>query len=165
MAITNILKNKKTKKDSLLKKYDLLDSKKALWLIVLKDSLINNVLLDALKILPANFIVVTEEKIQSLKNIWISKNIIIDWGFDFIVCDECEENLMKFLKEGIVPIIYKKHHISSLLSEFNAKKIEWNAFIFENDDLCDIYYAVIRFIENYKFPYDHKALVKNVLDI
>jgi hypothetical protein len=51
------------------------------------------------------------------------------------------------------------------LTEFNASKVEWNAFIFESNALCDIYYAIIRYLENYKFPYDNKALVKNVLDI
>jgi hypothetical protein len=72
---------------------------------------------------------------------------------------------MKFLNMWVAPIIYKQHHLVSLLSEFNAAKVEWNAFIFENDALCDVYYAIIRYLENYKFPYDNKALVKNVLDV
>jgi hypothetical protein len=72
---------------------------------------------------------------------------------------------MEYFKNGIIPIIYNSNHISGILTEFNASKVEWNAFIFESNALCDIYYAIIRYLENYKFPYDNKALVKNVLDI
>ncbi len=165
MSVTDILKNKKQKKDLLLNKYNLKDNKKALGLLILKEDLIDDILTDALKILPANFVIITQKENKKFDNISFEKWSIQNWGFDFIVCDECEENLMKFFKDWVVPVIYKKHHISSLLSEFDAKKIEWNAFLFENNELCDIYYAIIRFIENYKFPYDHKALVKNVLDV
>jgi len=165
MTTSTILKTKKQKKDSLVLNFNFKDKNKALWLIVLNEKLIDKVLFDALEILPANFIVVSEKAIESRNNIVFSKNNIIDSWFDFIVCDDCEENLMKFLKFWVVPIVYKNHHITSLLSEFNAKKIEWNSFIFDNNTLCDIYYAIIRFIENYKFPYDHKALVKNILDV
>jgi len=166
MTTSTILKTKKQKKDSLLNTFNFSDKNKALGLIVLNNNLVNDVLLfDALKILPANFIIVSNNSIESEKNIIFTKYTIIDWWFDFIVCDKCEENIMKFLNDGVVPIIFKNHHITSLLSEFNAKKVEGNSFIFENNALCDIYYAMIRFLENYKFPYDHKSLVKNVLDI
>jgi len=165
MNLTTILRNKNKKKQDILNKYGLKDIKKSLWLILLKENLVDEELINALKILPANFVLVTEKKIDNLVNISILKNVIIDSWFDFIACDNCEENLMKFLESWVVPIVSKNHHISSLLSEFKAKTVEWNAFIFENDALCDIYYAIIRFVENYKFPYDHKALVKNVLQI
>ncbi len=165
MTLASILKNKKENKDKLLKMYNLNDSKKALWILVLSNDLINQVLLDALKILPANFIVISKEELVFDKNISKSSSILQDSWLDFIVCDECEDNLMKYLKLWVVPIIYKQHHITNLLSEFNAAKVEWNSFIFENNTLCDIYYAIIRYLENYKFSYDNKSLVKNVLDI
>lgn len=165
MTITTILKTKKQKKDSLIKKMNLKDKNKALGLIVLNKKLLDDTLFDALKILPANFVIVSNDLLEIGNNLVFSKEIIVDWWFDFIVCDDCEENLMSFLKEAVVPIIFKNHHMSSLLSEFNAKKVEWNSFIFENSNLCDIYYGIIRYLENYKFPYDNKALVKNVLDI
>ena len=145
--------------------YNLTDSKKALWILVLSNNLINQVLFDALKILPANFIVISKEELTSDKNISISSSILQDSWLDFIVCDECEDNLMKYLKLWVVPIVYREHHITNLLSEFNAAKVEWNSFIFENNTLCDVYYAIIRYLENYKFSYDNKALVKNILDI
>jgi hypothetical protein len=72
---------------------------------------------------------------------------------------------MKFFNKWVVPIILKDHHITNLLSEFNAKRSQWNSFIFDNNNLCDIYYAVIRYLENYKFPFDNKTLVKNILAI
>ncbi len=165
MTLASILKNKRENKDKLLKIYNLTDSKKALWILVLSNNLINQVLFDALKILPANFIVISKEELTSDKNISISSSILQDSWLDFIVCDECEDNLMKYLKLWVVPIVYKEHHITNLLSEFNAAKVEWNSFIFENNTLCDVYYAIIRYLENYKFSYDNKALVKNILDI
>ena len=165
MTIASILKKKKENKQKLLNSFELKDVKKSLWLIVLNKELVDDVLIDALKILPANFIIVSGEVFAWNKNIAFSKDILQNSWFDFIVCDDCEDNLMKHLKDWIVPIVFSKHHIVSLLSEFNAAKVEGNAYIFENNALCDIYYAIIRYLENYKFPYDNKALVKNVLDI
>jgi len=166
MTIASILKEKSANKTELLAQNNLKNKKLPLWLIKLNSDLIDWVLVDALKILPANFIISWKNN-----NFWDNWNIkfidnkSMDSGFDFVVCDWCEDSINQYLNSWIVPVISKNHHISSILKEFDAKKIEWNAFIFENNALCDIYYAIIRYMENYKFPYDHKALVKNVLDI
>jgi hypothetical protein len=37
--------------------------------------------------------------------------------------------------------------------------------MFKQENSWDIFYSIIRYLENYKFPYDNKALVKNILDI
>ena len=165
MTLSTILKTKKQKKDSLLKKMNLKDSKKAFWLIVLNENLNNNELVEALKILPANFILVSKNTLENKNNVVILKDIVQNSWFDFIVFDDFSDNIMKFFNLWVIPIAYKKHHISSLLTEFNAKTVEWNAYIFEQNNLCDVYYAIIRYLENYKFPYDNKALVKNILDV
>ncbi len=165
MIIDNIFREKKIKKDIIIKDNNLKNSKQALWLIKLDESLINQVFIDALEILPGNFIIITKNNLENKNNVIFTQNINnINW-FDFIVCDETETDLISHLKEWIIPIIHYSHHIIKLLSEFNPKKVEWNSFIFENNAICDIYYAIIRYLENYKFPYDNKALVKNVLDV
>jgi len=166
MTLAKILKEKANNKIALLEQNNLKDKKLPLWLIRLKKDLINDVLIYALKILPANFILDFEEnKFGENSNISYNFDKSTNSWYDFIVCDDCEDNMNEILKLWIVPIIFSKHHISSILQEFNAWKNEWNAFIFDNNAICDIYYAIIRYLENYKFPYDNKALVKNVLDI
>jgi len=165
MTLAKILKEKKENKTKLLKQNNLGNTKLPLGLIKLNWELIDQVLVDALKILPANFIISTEKEFEENKNIWYANIENLNSWYDFIVCDDCEENIQDLLKKWLVPIIFSKHHISPILKEFNAQKIEWNAFIFDNNQLCDIYYAIIRYLENYKFPYDNKALVKNILSI
>ena len=163
MTNATILKQKGEQKLNILEQNWLKDKKLPLGLICIDDSLINNTLLDALKILPANFIIESNldfnEKINNIsanKNSW-------DNGFDFIVSTS-DRDITVYMKNWTVPIVWKNHNISKLLNEFNASKVEWNAFLYDNDALCDIYYAIIRYLENFKFPYDNKALVKNVLE-
>ena len=164
--VATLIREKIKNKDVLLKKHCLKDKKLPIGIIKLNQSIIDETLVNALKILPANFIIISNNEILwDYLNIGFSDVCLNDKGLDFIVCDDCESNPVEYFKNGIIPIIYKSNHMSSVLTEFNAARVEWNAFIFENDALCDIYYAIIRYLENYKFPYDNKALVKNILDI
>jgi len=166
MTIATILKEKKVNKDNLLKNYNFKNKKLPVWLIKLNTELTDSVLLDALKILPGNFLISWNiDNTDNNENIAFIDNNIDNLGFDFIVCDDCEDDLMWYMRKWSIPIIFDNHHLSNLLSEFDAWQTSWNAFIFKNNALCDIYYAIIRYLENYKFPYDNKALVKNVLDI
>ena len=166
MTIASILKEKNANKDILLADYNLKNKKLPVGIIKLNADLIDKVLIDALKILPANFIISWKNtNFDNTSNIAFLDENLKNSGFDFIVCDECEDSITEYLKCWVVPIIWELHHISAILKEFNAWKIEGNAFIFQNNALCDIYYAIIRYTENYKFPYDNKALVKNVLSV
>ncbi len=160
-----ILKKKRTDKENLLLNYNFKNKNYPLWLIILEDNLINNKLIDTLSILPSNFLICTHKKLEEIENVKLLNIWIDSFWFDFLVNDNYEDNFINFLRKWIIPIVLEKHYISSLLKEFNAKNIEWNAFIFSNSNIFEIFYAIIRFLENYKFPYDHKALVKNVLDI
>ncbi len=166
LGLSNLLKTKSSNKSKLLNSYGFKNKKLPIWLIDIDELFIDNILIDALKILPANFIVFWEwEKFGSLDNICFiqkSKNLI-DSGFDFIVT--CDDDLLKYMKIWITPITSKSNSLWGILKEFNAWVVEWNSFIFENESLCDIYYAIIRYVENFKFPYDNKALIKNILSI
>ena len=165
MTLATILKEKRINKENILSNNNLKNNKLPVWIVRLDSSLIDNVLIDALKILPANFIIAWNSIYWDFDNIVFSNNKIASSWFDFIISDDSETEILDYIKNWVVPIIWKSHHISSVLQEFDAWKVEWNAFIFENDALCDIYYATIRYLENYKFPYDNKALVKNVLSV
>ncbi len=166
MTLANILKNKKINKDKIIKENIFFNNKLPIWLIKVNSKLINTEFLDALKILPANFILdINIDLDWKYNNISINNNTLLNSGYDFVVCSDCENVILNFTKDGVIPIVWRSNNVSWLLTEFNAAKIEGNAFIFENNALCDIYYAIIRYTENYKFPYDNKALVKNILDI
>ncbi len=166
MTLTTILKEKNANKNILLANYNLNNKKFPVGFININNDLIDSVLIDALNILPANFIISSKNNnFDNSSNISFLDENFSNSGFDFIVCDDCEKSIMDYLKNWVVPIIWKSHHISSILSEFDAAKTSWNAFIFEKNTFYDIYYSIIRYIENYKFPYDNKALVKNILDI
>jgi len=166
MTIVTILKEKNANKDILLADYNLKNKKLPVGLIKLNTELIDSVLIDALKILPANFIISWKNNnFDNNSNIVFLDDNFKNSGFDFIVCDECDNFIMDYLKLWAVPIIWKSNNMSAIFKEFDAAKIEWNAFIFENNELCNVYYAIIRYTENFKFSYDNKALVKNILDI
>jgi hypothetical protein len=167
VVLANILKRKSVNKEILLKENNLKNNKLPIWFINIDSELVDNTLIDALKILPANFIIYSKkETFSNLDNICFVKELKdeIETGFDFIVCIE-DIKLLGHIKLWIVPIVSKSNNLWSLLTEFNAASVEWNSFIFENDSLCDIYYAIIRYVENFKFSYDNRALVKNVLNV
>jgi hypothetical protein len=62
-----------------------------------------------------------------------------------------------------VPIVSSNNYLSSLLKEFDAKASSGNAFLYDNMDSYSVFYALIRYLENKKFPYDNKILVKNLV--
>ena len=84
-------------------------------------------------------------------------------GFDFFLCSGESEWLQDFLEKGVVPIIHKKNTLSSLLKDFNPIKWEGNAFLYEENNKWSVYAALVKYLENYKFPYDNKNLVKNIM--
>lgn len=164
-----VVKEKK-EKNILLKKKLLLNSKnKAIWLIKINSKMLIKELRDALLVLPCDFIIEVEwvnneklwdnvivvSKIEPIELIW----------FDFVVCDDSIDNLKKFFELWITPIIFKENHLSSLLKEFNPVKNEGNSYLFESLDKWSVFYAIIRYLENYKFPFDNKNLVKNVINL
>ena len=167
MNIVELLRKKKASWNEIKKDFDFPLNNKATWLISLSDNNLTNELLEALSVLDVNFIIKSNNLNNSdFKNIAFIKewfNSLI-W-LDFVLCDECENNMTDYFNFGVTPIISKNSHLSSLLSEFNPGKVSWNAYIFKNNNKWEVFYALIRYLENFKFSYDNKALVKNVLDI
>lgn len=165
----NIFNEKKENKLKLKEKYSLLKKNNILWLIKISDKNLIKDLRDAFLILPVNFIIEIED--IETENLW--KNIVATWkindslllGFDFLICDNNISWLKKYLEKWIAPIISEKNHFISILKEFNPAKNEWNSYMYETENKWQIFYALIRYLENYKFPYDNKNLVKNILNI
>jgi len=167
MNFSEILREKKQISDNIKNLYCLPKKHKALWLIKIEDISILEKLQEWLKFLPANFIIESNEKsLVEYDNIQISNNTDkLRIGFDFIVCDENIEDLNDYISKWVVPIIINTSHLSAILAEFNPLKNEWNSYLFKEENEYDIYYAIIRYLENFKFPFDNKNLVKNICDM
>lgn len=123
-------------------------------------------ILEWLEILPANFIIFGTD-IQQLD----AKNIVFETSYadvehlwlDALLCD-CEDVVLERLMEaGVVPLVNDNNYLGKILYEFHPGRAEGNAYIYEKDSSWSAYYALIRYLENHKFPYDNRNLVKNVV--
>lgn len=169
MNLNILLKEKREKNLFLKNKFWLIKKNKAVWLIKLQNKSFIKDLRDGLLVLPSSFIVYVEW----IENEKLWNNLVATWNiddndliwFDFIVCDDDISNLNSYLDKGIAPIINNDNHLINLLKEFNPLKNEWNSYIYEGSDKWSIYYAIIRYMENFKFPFDNKNLVKNVINL
>lgn len=167
MNLTSVLAEKKENSLKLKKALWILLKFKPLGLVKINDSEVTKDLIKGLKSLPAGFVVY----IKNQKTEIISSNVVITWEleesvlswFDFIVCDDDISDIESYIEKGITPIILRKNHLSTLLTEFNPLQNEWNSFFYEKLNKWDIFYTIVRYMENYKFPFDNKNLVKNVL--
>jgi len=167
--MVTLFSQKKENSTKLKKSLGLLLKFKPLWLIKITNLEIQSKLIECLKELPAWFVVYSDwldlEVVSSnIVLTWSFDELLISW-FDFIVCDENIENLNMYIEKGITPVINKDNHMSTIFTEFNPLKNEWNAFFYNNNNKNSIFYTIIRYMENYKFPYDNKNLVKNVLNV
>lgn len=166
--MTETIFAEKKKYSKVLKDYYNFKSKnKATWLILVNNESDIDFLLDWLEILSCDFVVKTskelKEKINIIKSPEIKKDLII-W-FDFIVADNEIEWLWEYLKSWITPILPTNNHLSSILKEFDPLNSEWNSYLYADNNKWSMYYAIIRYLENYKFPYDNRNLVKNVVNL
>ncbi len=169
MNVSATLSEKKTLNSTLKKNYGLFQKFKPLGLIHISDMEVNQELLEGLKVLNAGFVVIIENATQDQ----IADNIIITdkidatslLGFDFIVADSTIGNIHQYTQAGVTPIINKNNHLTSVLKEFNPLKNEGNSFYYDNENPWSIFYTIVRYMENYKFPYDNKNLIKNVLSV
>jgi len=166
MNITDIMANKTIQRDILKSKLALPKRSKILVWVCFSNQSITSHVLDWLEILPANFVVFGENKLnKDYKNISFVESIddininSLDW---FLwACDTMK--LEELMKAWVVPLVNEKCYLWSILQEFHPGRAEWNAYIYEKDSSWSAYYALIRYLENHKFPYDNRNLVKNVL--
>lgn len=169
MDLNMVIKEKQEKNILLKKKFGLPSKYKALGLIKINNKILIKELRDGLLVLPAWFVleiawVETEKLGENIIATAKIDEIDLIW-FDFIVCDDSISNLKKYLELWISPIISTKNHLNSILKEFNPVKNEGNSYLFESLDKWSIFYSIVRYLENYKFPFDNKNLVKNVINL
>jgi len=168
MPFSDLLKEKQSIAQNTRKKYKLPARNKALWLIYIKNEVLLDKLAEWLQNLPANFVVVVETKKISEHNNVVYVNKVPDFSllwFDFVVWDSQLVQISNFLKNWVVPVIPKDNSMGSVLSDYNAAKSEGNSFLYETENEWNVFYTIARYLENYKFPYDNKNLVKNVFEV
>ena len=163
MEQKDILKAKALSKKELRKAYKIAIKYKAIAYINLEDEKLLWMLIKWLAELPCYFIINSDHVIdKSIKNITCNTNLNDDLlnAFDIEVTDNFRW-VDFYVNNLIVPIIKKWK--SRILTEFDPKESVWNAFFYENNNECSIFYAIIRYLENYKFPYDNKTCVSNLI--
>jgi hypothetical protein len=70
-----------------------------------------------------------------------------------------DENLLKKAwKEGVVPITQA---FDGSIVDYNPNTESGNAFIYENANHWEVFAAIVRACETYKFPYDWKFIVRS----
>lgn len=165
MNFSELIEQKTQHRDTLKEKYKLPKRSKILIWVHFKEEKITKKLLDGLTILPANFIVFGEdEKNDGEKNIAFeqSHNGFDMTGLDAMLCSCDDIKLENIMEVGVVPIVNEKNYLGKILSEFHPWRAEGNAYLYEKHSFWSAYYALARYLENHKFPYDNRNLVKNV---
>lgn len=169
MNLQDVLKQKQIVATKIKEKHKFLKKYTALWIISISDKAVIKEIRDGLLTLPIWFVVIMEgiEEQKLWKNIVAlsTLNTAEYIGFDFIVCDEDTKKLSEFFWVGVCPISIKKWALGNILEDFNALKNRGNAYLFDKLTKWEIFAAIIRYMENKKFPMDNKNLVSNILKI
>ena len=142
--------------------------KKSIWIINLKNQEHLKFLIDWLKVLPANFFIIWESFLEETPNNIVFKTELDKEtlsGVDFILTDNDFEELKEYLSLWIAPILPTNNYLWSLLIEFDPLKSEWNCYLYEEFNVWSMYYSTVRYLENFKFPYDNRNLVKNIVSL
>lgn len=143
--------------------------KKINGMVVVKDEETQKFLREALLHFPVNILFVQElpEASTDAPNIHTIQKVSQDLylGFDFICVDNEFEWLNAYFQAWVCPIIPHNHHLSLLLKEFDPLKSEGNSYIYTENNKWSMLYAMIRYMENYKFPYDNRNLIKNITSL
>jgi len=137
------------------------------WLVIIDDFEKVKALTVWLSILPCDFVIKWEFDENKYENIYFSNSIkkdILKW-YDFILTDNNIDWLKDYLNNYITPILPINNYLSQLFTEFNPINNVWNSYLYQDGNIWSMFYALVRYLENYKFPYDNRNLVKNLLTI
>jgi hypothetical protein len=168
MTLKDLFEQKRQLAEAIKLKYSFPKTNKTTGLICLQNPELVEKLISGLCKLPANFVIVSaSDVISNTPNIVCLKETPteLELGFEFMVCDNEVTNLDRYFKQGIVPLIHQRNYMGSLLREFNPVKSEGNSFFYDDENEWSIFYALTRYLENHKFPYDNRNLVKNIFEM
>jgi len=80
---------------------------------------------------------------------------------DVVVLLNADEKMLKLAwSQGVVPVTQA---FSPNIKDYNPNTESGNAFIYQNIDKWEIFAAIVRALETYKFPYDWKFIKRSCL--
>lgn len=170
MSFADLIKDKKNLSKTLIKKYNLETRNKTFGLVEIKNKTLLSKLYFWFANLPSNFVVVwdfwKDWLDENFKNIYVAKTIPDDLlkSFDFVLSDSENTEINKYLSSWVAPIFPRDNHYKTILKEYNSIKWEGNSFLYDDKNEWSIFYSLARYLENHKFPFDNKTLVKNVFE-
>lgn len=166
MTLSEIIAGKTVARDEYKSLLSLPRRSKILIAVHFSDTDITQSILAGLEILPANFIIFWK-KVKKLdaKNIAYIESFkdFEMYGIDAIISNCSDISLEGVMKLWVVPIINQKNYLWNILQEFHPGRAEGNAYLYEKNSYWSVYYALVRYLENHKFPYDNRNLIKNVV--
>lgn len=74
-----------------------------------------------------------------------------------VILDENLEMIRKAWEHGVVTITSK---FNDKIEDYNPNSESGNSFVFENANEWEVFAAIVRALETYKFPYDWKYIVR-----
>lgn len=166
MNFSELTSQKTQSRDAYKSTYNFPRRSKILVWVHFSDKTITQDILNGLSILPANFIVFWKslEKIDSKNIAFVKSHEDFDMNWlDAMLCNCNDIKLEKIMEQWVVPIVNEKNYLWNILNEFHPGRAEGNAYLYEDKSSWSTYYALIRYLENHKFPYDNRNLVKNVV--
>ena len=166
MSITDIMSQKSTAREELKTRYSFPKRSKILIWVYFSDKKLYKNIVSGFSILPANFIIFwkNESEVEA-KNINYEadhESFDMHW-IDAIICDCKDLKLESLMEVWVVPLVNENNYLWKIIQEFHPGRAEGNAYLYEKGSYWSAYYALIRYLENHKFPYDNRNLVKNVV--
>lgn len=84
---------------------------------------------------------------------------------DIFLATSCEKDCLvemeKAMAHGVVPVTPS----NPLVVDYDGAKEEGNAFLYKEKNYWSLFAALVRALENYKFPYDWKTIQKNAIGV
>ncbi len=75
-----------------------------------------------------------------------------------VILNENLDKVKEAWRNGVVPIT---QNLGSSIIDYNPNTESGNAFVYKNANEWEVYAAVVRALETYKFPYDWKFIVRS----
>mgnify|MGYP001603222357 CR=1 FL=1 len=89
-------------------------------------------------------------------------DLLLDGADMALVFDEKKATLQNLFKKGVIPIGAEK---SPILDNYKPVEETGNSFTFRAVNSWDIFAAVVRAVETYRFPYDWEYILRGVLKV
>jgi starch synthase len=129
-------------------------------------------LLEGIASLPAiQIVIVGEGKKTNLSFHYISS---VNKGLAFAVSDAMIlfpsqtktlfSELLIAMKYGTIPIVPEDNKTKNVIRPFDPVNEKGNGFLFQKNDVWNMFDAIIRAKENYRFPYDWENLVRACME-